>query len=58
MVIVAEIVVDPELVAENAGILPVPLADKPIEVFELVQLNVVPGVALVTDVAVAASPLQ
>ena len=58
MVIVDEIVVVPVLVAENADTLPVPLPPRPIEVFELVQLNEVPGVELVTNVAEAASPLQ
>lgn len=40
---VAEIAVEPALVAVNEGKLPVPLAPKPIAVFEFDQENVVPA---------------
>lgn len=42
-VIVAEIGVDPVFVAVNVGKLPLPLAPKPIDVLEFVQVNVVPA---------------
>jgi hypothetical protein len=46
------------LVAINEGILPVPLATRPIEVVLFVQLKVVPGVGLVKFTADVAPPLQ
>ena len=46
------------LVAVNAGVFPVPLAASPIEAYELVQSNVVPGVVLVKFEATIVAPLQ
>lgn len=40
-----------EFVALNAGMAPLPLAPKPIEVFELVQAKVVPETGLVKEIA-------
>ena len=42
----------------NEGILPVPLAARPIDASEFVQSNVVPGVALVNTPAATFAPLQ
>ena len=46
-VIVATIIVVPELETVNEGIFPFPLAPSPIAMLLLVQENVVPGVGLV-----------
>ena len=53
--IVAVAAVVPEFVAVNAPMFPVPVADRPIDVFEFVQLYVVPLTApeKVTDAVVA-----
>lgn len=57
-VIVPDIAVVPALVAVKLGILPVPLAPRPIAVLEFVHANVVPGVRLVKFTAVVAAPAQ
>ncbi len=46
------------LVAINEGILPVPLAARPIEGSEFVQVNVVPGVVLIKSATVTVVELQ
>jgi hypothetical protein len=50
--------VDVEFVAVNEGISPAPLEGIPIDVFELVQLNVEPPGVLVNDVPETVAPLQ
>jgi hypothetical protein len=45
-------------VAVNAGVPPAPLAPKPIEVFEFVQLKVAPAGVLVNVFAGTAAPPQ
>ena len=57
-VIVPVIGVVPVLVAANAGVLPLPLAARPIAVFEFVQLNVAPEGVLVKEEAATVPPLQ
>ena len=50
---------EPEIfVAENAGILPVPLAPNPIVVFELVQVNVPPAGVVTKLVCPTRPPLH
>jgi len=57
-VMVAVIGVVPVLVAVKPGIFPLPLAGKPMPVFELVHAKVAPVVGLVNVVAGKASPLH
>jgi hypothetical protein len=57
-VIVAVTAVVPVLTAVNPGVLPLPLAAKPIVAFEFVHVNVVPPVLLVKADAATAPPLQ
>ncbi len=46
------------LMATNAGILPVPLAGRPMEGFELVQLKTEPGGIPEKETALVVAPLQ
>ena len=57
-VIVAVIGAVPALVAVKAGVLPVPLAARPIAALELVHAKVVPATPLVKLLAATAPPLQ
>jgi hypothetical protein len=57
-VIVAVTGADEVFVAVKPGVFPVPLAARPIELFELFQLKVVPATLLVNADAGTAPPLQ
>jgi hypothetical protein len=57
-VIVAVTAVPPVLTAVKDGGLPVPVAARPIEVFEFVQLNVEPAGVLLRVTEGAVEPLQ
>jgi hypothetical protein len=48
----------PVFTPANAAMLPVPLAESPVEVLSLVQLNTVPPTAPVKVTAVVFAPLQ
>jgi len=57
-VMVAVIGTDPVLIALNPAIFPVPLAARPMAVFEFVQAKAVPETELVKPMAATAAPLQ
>ena len=47
-----------EFIALNVGMSPLPLAPKPMELFELAQANVVPETGLVKEIAVDGCPVH